>query len=177
MVNENGLSRYQRQLSILPKNVTGTPSKLKLHKFRIIDEVVDANVTKAPAGHADREAECFRERLSMDFNFTQASSVQYKKRKGMTRVVKSQQGYTATLTIVDQKMRKLFAFPTAGKSPPLHIVKAFLDRYKIGYGRTRYIRTNQGGELARSTQFCQLLLSHNCILEPTGSDAASENGW
>ena len=65
----------QRQLSILPKHVTGTPSKLKPHKFRIIDGVVDANVTKAPTGHTDREAECFGERLSMDFNFTQASSV------------------------------------------------------------------------------------------------------
>ena len=70
----------------------------------------------------------------------------------MTRVVKSQQGYTATLTIVDQKTRTLFAFPTAGKSSPLRIVKAFLDRYIIGDGRTRYIRTDQGGELERSTK-------------------------
>ena len=78
----------QRQLSILPKHVSGTPSKLKPHKFRIIDKVVDANIIKAPTGHTNREAECFGERLSMDFNFTRASSVKYKKQKGMTRVAK-----------------------------------------------------------------------------------------
>ena len=62
----------QRQLSILPKHVTRMPTKLEPHKFCIIDKVVDANVTKAPAGHVDREAKCFGESLSIDFNFTHA---------------------------------------------------------------------------------------------------------
>ena len=60
----------QRQLSVLPANVTGTPKKLEPHKFCVVDEVVDANVTKNPAGHKDREATCFGKRLYMDFNFT-----------------------------------------------------------------------------------------------------------
>ena len=79
----------QIQLSILPNHVTGTPTKLHPHKFRLVDEVVDANVTKTPAGHKDREATCFSERLSMDFNFTRASSEAYKNQRGMPRVVKS----------------------------------------------------------------------------------------
>ena len=41
---------------------------------------------------------------------------------------------------------------------------------------TQFVRVDQGGELARSAKFKELLLRHNCILEPTGTDAASENG-
>ena len=73
----------------------------------------------------------------MDFNFTRASSDKYKKRKGMSRVVKAQQGYTATLTIVDKKTKKIFAFQTVGKLPPLKIIQAFLDRYKTADGRKK----------------------------------------
>ena len=81
----------------------------------------------------------------MNFNFIRASSVKYKKKKGMSRVVKSRQGYTATLTIVDRKIRTLFSFPTAGKSPPIKIIEAFLDIYKLKDGRTSYVCTDQGG--------------------------------
>ena len=109
---------------------------------------MDANVSKNPAGHKDRPATCFGEQLHMDFNFTRASSVKYNKSKSMKRVVQSRQGYSATLTIIDKKTRKLFAFPTAGKSPPLQIVKAFLEQYKTSDGRTRFVRTDQGAELA-----------------------------
>ena len=102
--------------------------------------------------------------------------MKYKKRKEMKRVVKSRQGYTATLTMVECKIRKMFAFPTAGKSPPLKIVDAFLECYKLQGGRNRYTRTDQGSKLSWMTNFREILLKHNCILEPTGLNAASENG-
>ena len=86
------------------------------------------NVSKNPAGHTDCDATCFGEKISMDFNFTRASSVKYKKRKGMSRVVKSRQGYRTTLTIVDRKTRKLFVFPTADKSHnPIEKIKLEKD--------------------------------------------------
>ena len=85
------------------------------------------------------------ERLPMDYKFTRTVSVEYKKRKGVSRAFKLRQGYTATLIIVDRKTRKLFEFPTAGKSPPIKIREAFLERYKLKDGRTRFIRTDQDG--------------------------------
>ena len=94
----------------------------------------------------------------------------------MSNVVKSKQGYTGTLTIANRKTRKIFAFSTAGKSPLSNIIQAFLERYKLEDGQTRYIRMDQGGELACSAKFRQILLEQKCILEPTGSDAALENG-
>ena len=60
----------QSQLSILPKHVTGTPTKLEPHKFRELEDLVHENVTKNPSGHTDQEETCFGERFSMDFNFT-----------------------------------------------------------------------------------------------------------
>ena len=77
-------------------NVKGTPTKLEPHKFRILDEVVDANVSKTPAGHKDRPASCFGEQLHMDFNFTRASSVNYNKDKNMKHLIATGPG-TATL--------------------------------------------------------------------------------
>ena len=81
------------------------PQKLEPHKFRILDDVVDANITKNAAGHSDREASCFGERFAFNFNFVRASLVRYQKRKGMQRIVKSRQGYSATLTMIDRKTR------------------------------------------------------------------------
>ena len=62
------------------------------------------------------------------------------------------------------------------KLPLMKIINAFLVKYQIPDKGTRFVITNQGGELAKSAKFRQLLLQHNCILEPTGSNAASENG-
>ena len=82
-----------------------------------------------------------------------ALSTEYKKQKGRSRVVCSRQGYTATLTIIDCATRCLFAFPTQGKSPPVLIINTFLARYGLAGKGLKVVRTDQGGELARSTGF------------------------
>ena len=76
----------------------------------------------------------FGKRFYMDFSFLRASSSRYKKMKGHQRVVKSRQGYTACLTIVDKFTRCIFGFPTKGKDPPLEIVSRFLKRYGLTTG-------------------------------------------
>ena len=72
-----------------------------MHKFRLLDEVVNANIKKEPAGTLDREATHFGKRFHMDFIFMCASSDKYRKIKGKSRVICSRQGFTAVLTIVD----------------------------------------------------------------------------
>ena len=84
----------------------------------------------------------------MDFNFMRASSEDYKVVKGKSRVVRSRQGSTATLLIIDRKTRRIFAFPTMGKSPPINLVDAFLTRYGLTKQGLKAIRTDQGSELA-----------------------------
>ena len=63
-----------------------------------------------------------------------------------------------------------------GKKPPIDLVRQFLDRYGLKSGDTRFIRTDQGGELARSDNFRQVVAEAGYTLKPTGSDAPSENG-
>ena len=135
-------------MDILLKHVTGVPNQLTPHKLRKIDEVVDAHITKASSVNKDRDALCFGERLHMDFNFMRASSNKYEKQKAASRIVESQQGHRAALTIIDKYSRKLFAFLTTGKKPPIKIIEAFLNWYKLSDDKTRYIRTDKvGGNL------------------------------
>jgi hypothetical protein len=111
----------------------------------------------------------------MDFSFMQASTAAYKKpNKQTVQVVLSYDGYSAYLIIVDGTSRCLWVFLTQSKEPPLDIVRAFMMKFGIGGG---CVRTDQGGELARSDQFCNMLQQEfHYVVEPTGSDCPSQNG-
>ena len=66
-------------------------------------------------------------------------------------------------------------FLPASKSPPLDIVKEFLNQH--GHKDGGCVRTNQGGELARNLAFQDMLLwDFHYTLEPTGADSPSQNG-
>ena len=111
--------------------MTGLPLKLHMHKFHLIDDVVDASIKKEPAGTTDCDATRFGERFHMDFSFMRALSKDYRKVKGRSQVIRLRQGFTAVLTIIDRKTRRLFAFPTLGKTPSIQLVDAFLTRYGL----------------------------------------------
>ena len=111
----------------------------------------------------------------MDFGFMRSSTSDYKKpNKQTNRVVLSYDGYSAYLIIVDGTSRRLWVFLTQSKEPPLNIVQAFMTKFGIGGG---LVRTDQGGELAKSDKF-RNMLQHDFqyIVEPTGSDCPSQNG-
>ncbi len=66
-------------------------------------------------------------------------------------------------------------FLTKSKDPPLDIVWAFLRLHSHTDGRC--IRIDQGGKLASSFAFGDLILKEfGCTLEPTGADSLSQNG-
>ena len=152
----------QTKLDLLPKQTEGIP-KLNFHPFRSLPWVEDANIRKATAGKEDRPATKFAQRFSMDFSFIRESSETYKQKKDAPRIVRSRKGYSAALTILDRKTRRLFGFPTDGKDLPLDIIKRFFERFDLKYG-TRVVRVDIGGELARSDKFRQVIADEGYIL-------------
>ena len=164
------------QLDALPGNVTGIPLVFEYHPFRFIDFKEQARIRKQAA---QRSAVCTNERQKrfyMDFGFMRASAADYSSpHKGTDRVVRSYDGYSSYLLIIDKASRYVWVFLTASKNPPLDIVMEFLHHH--GHEDGGSIRTDQGGELARSVAFQDLLLRQfHYTLEPTGADSPSQNG-
>ncbi len=94
--------------------------------------------------------------------------------KAMDWIVQSYNGYSAYLIIINSASRQVWAFLTATKAPPIAIMRAFLMKFGLVKG---VIRTNQGGELARSNKFCAVMMNKfNYTVEPTGSDSPLQNG-
>jgi len=177
--SEVWLLRYgspgEHQLDVLPSNVTGTPSAFEYHPFRSIDFKSQAYIRKQPAKRtAERIPTCGAE-FFMDFAFMRASTEDYKRpNKSTDRIVTSYDGHSSHLIIVDGASRRVWAFLTKSKEPPLDILKSFMSKFGIGNG---VIRTDQGGELARSASFRDMMLrDFNYVVEPTGADSPSQNG-
>ena len=104
-----------------------------------------------------------------------ASNEDYKQPNKLSdRVILSYDGYSSYQLIVDGASRRVWAFLTKTKEPPIHIIRAFMKKFGNGGG---IVRTDQGGELARSSEFKTVLESEfGYIVEPTGADSPSQNG-
>ena len=90
-------------------------------------------------------------------------------------MVDSWDGYSSYLPIVDEASQYIWVFLTKSKEPPLDIIDTFLDRF--GHRNGGSIRLDQGGKLARSFAYSDLLLQkHKYVVEPTGVDSPSQNG-
>jgi hypothetical protein len=84
-------------------------------------------------------------------------------------------GYSSYLLVIDKASRFAWIFLTASKDPPIDIVRAFLAQH--GHVDGSCIHTNQGGKLAKSPNFQDLLLRNfNYTIKPTGADSPSQNG-
>jgi hypothetical protein len=66
-------------------------------------------------------------------------------------------------------------FLTNTKEPPINIINVFLTGFGHEHGGS--IRTDQGGELARSFTLSDVVLrTHHYVVKPTGVDSRSQNG-
>jgi hypothetical protein len=91
------------------------------------------------------------------------------------RVIDSWDGYSSYLLVVDEDLRYIWVFLTKSKEPPLDIIDTFLDRFGLKIGGS--IQSDQGGELAHSLAFSDMLLrKHKYVIEPTGANSPSQNG-
>jgi hypothetical protein len=162
------------QLDRLPgNNATGIPSEFDHHPFRFIDFKAQARIRKHAAQQSAVCTSDRRRRFYMDFGFMRASTPTYGKRnKATDRVVFSYDGYSSYLLIVDEASRYIWVFLTSSKDPPIDIVTCFLTQH--GHTDGGCIRTDLGGELARSFTFQDTVLrDYQYVVEPTGSDSPS----
>jgi hypothetical protein len=164
------------QLDVLPGNVTGLPSTFEYHPFRFIDFKEQARVCKKAAQRLVVCTKDRRWRFYMDFGFVHSSTLDYSRpQKGKDRFICSYDGFTSYLLIVDKVTRYIWVFLMGSKDPLLDIVAEFLHHH--GHEEGGSIRTNQGGKLACSLDFQNLLLcKFHYTLEPTGADSPSQNG-
>jgi hypothetical protein len=93
--------------------------------------------------------------------------------KSKDRVVFSHDGFSSYLLVVDEASWYIWVFLTRTKDPPLDMISEFLQQHRHVEGKC--IRTDQGGELARSRALQDMVLrDHHYTLEPTGSDSLSK---
>jgi hypothetical protein len=165
----------EQQLDVLPRHVIGTPPVFEYHPFRSIDFIEQAYIRKKAAQRtAERIPHCGAE-LFMDFGFLRASTDDYTRpNKDTDQIVFSYDGHCAYLLIEDSASRRVWAFLTKSKEPPITILNAFMSKFGTGSG---IIRTDQGGKLAQSNAFRETMLKDfGYVVECTGADSPSQNG-
>ena len=84
--------------------------------------------------------------------------------------------FTSVLTIIDAKTRYLWVFPGCDKKPPINKLTLFFDTIQKQNMTINQIHVDEGGELARSTDFIQLLLDQSITLQTTGGYNSWLNG-
>ena len=100
--------------------------------------------------------------IHMDFYFINRTSIR---------------GFTSVLLILDARTRKMWQFPTQQKRPPLDIVTFFLTQLQRMGRAVQHIRTDCGGELAGSSEFCALVKNTFQVgVERTGTYSSWLNG-
>jgi hypothetical protein len=164
----------KHQLDVLPSNILGMPTTFEYHPFCSIDFKEQAYIRKQAAG---RTAECIPTcefEFFMDFASMRSSRKDYKRpNKSTDWIVTSYNGYSSHLIIIDSTSRRVRAFLTKTKEPPIDILQAFLRKFGISTG---VIWTNHGGKLARSDSFCETMLNKfGYVVELTGTDSPSQN--
>ncbi len=139
---------------------------------------MQAWIRKSAAHQIAWKADQVGARFYMDFGFLRASSVDYLRPDiNCDRVFDSYDGYSFYLLIVDDKSSMTWIFLTRSKSPPLDIVRLFLQTFGCDWNVGGFIRCNQGGELARSQALVDMALTEfGYKVEPTGANSLSQNG-
>ena len=117
-------------------------------------------------------------RFFLDFGFIRSSTFDFSRPNITTdRVVHSFDSYNSYLAIVDDTTRYIWVLLCMSKEPFIEVFSLFLKANGQPKDIGGLLRCDQGGELARSAEFCaKMLRDHNYKVEPTGADSATQNG-
>ena len=151
----------------LPECIDGIPPKLERPNFHHCDVCAEAKGTKQKNSTTQDYSKMYiGQQFHMDFGFVSG-------RDHKNQIIRSHDGYNSYLLIVDAKTRYMWTFLSKTKDPPLKTIKLFLQMHGAHHG---VIRTDQGGELARSKAFQDVITNANYTLETTGAGNSSQNG-
>lgn len=114
--------------------------------------------------------QCFQ----MDFGFVRSKNWVMKTEEGKT--ITSIDGFNSYLLVIDRATRYLWVYLTKSKAPPIAAVNKLLQFYGPQVKGDKVIRTDLGGELARSHAFQKLVDDNNYRLETTGAFSSKQNG-
>ena len=164
------------QLDVITDAADGLPDHFAQHPFSKHLVKADAAIAKQPSGKTPTPVSERGQRFYADFGFMRASTFDYSKPSpDADRVIQSYDGYNSYLIIVDEVSRFIWVFLCKNKEPPIDIMGAFLTRF--GHSNGGLLRTDLGGELARSTDFRTIMKEkYNYVVETTGADSPSQNG-
>jgi hypothetical protein len=130
---------------------------LNTNPFGYIDSKEQAYIRKQAAQRMAEQIPTCGAEFYMDFGFMRSSTKDYKHpNKATDHVVMSYDGYSSHLVIVDGASRRVWVFLTKSKDPPIEILRTFVSKFGLAKG---LIRTDQGGELAQSGIFRNMMLN------------------
>ena len=157
----------------IDKVVDGVPSLRKRNPFFSCHDCSKGKMTaKIKGSNKDpHRATTPGGRFNMDYGFVRGAHTT-KNEDGP--LITSKQGYNCYLLIADEFSRHLWIFLFADKKPPIATVTSFLNTHGNKAGLRR-VRTDQGGELAKSSTFRTCINKAGYTLETTGAGASFQN--
>ena len=99
--------------------------------------------------------------LQMDFAFFNVESIR---------------GFTSTFVAICSATSYPFGFPSRSKRPTLDVLKFLVTTLRNQDKKVAFIRVDEDGALARSSEFMRTCHNMNIIVQNTGGDASSLNG-
>ena len=171
------------------KCATGMPPAGNLHPSFQCGACAMAKMTKTPKRRHESQATQPGERFHVDFGFARGPKhlqhLMHKRRtakhkvrhaKSHCPIKTSHDGCSSHPLVTDAATRHAWIFLAKTKEPPLAILNAFLTQHGLKKNQPKFVRTDQGGEPARSTAFRTPMARHNHTVETTGADNSSQNG-
>ena len=90
--------------------------------------------------------------------------------------VKSIRGFESALAVSCGSTSYAFNFPTRSRAPPIHILSYLVNVLRTLNYKVLYLKVDEDGSLARSSEFCSKVEELNCVLQTTGGYNSTSNG-
>lgn len=155
-----------KKLQATAQCTKGMPNIGNFHPLFKCRACAIAKMSKTPKRKKEHQAQLPGERFHMDFGFVRGPKnlqallnkrhmAEHKVRHAKSHhpIKTSHDGYSSYLLITNAASRHTWIFLTKTKEPPIVTLEVFLTQHGLKKDIPKFIRTDQGGELARSTAF------------------------